>query len=133
MAIAITRVEGAELYHKLPGQPKEQDCFVQLDCVRRKLCAQYNPEIGNHVPAGVMHGHLQRWSIPALKSRAANRLLYMLRPLAERVCNGYESVWDGNNNVARYSADARQTLMEMTRCCERVSWDPDHWAKEVRR
>jgi hypothetical protein len=108
--IEIREVQGNELHHQYPRQTAPQPVQVVLDCEKRTLTARHNPEIGNAVPVREYHGHVQTWTIPALKAEAANALLTELAPLAERVCDGYESHWNGNNHVARFDTDANSAL-----------------------
>lgn len=132
--IQITEVTGTELYHRYPGQTSAQDCYVELDVRNGHLTASYNGEIGNARPAEVYHGHVQRWSIPVLKSNAVNALLEQIRPFAERVCAGYESEWNGSNNAARYNYDAMDSMIEIRSLCEKVNpddelvvWEASDW------
>ena len=130
--VEITEVSGSDLYHRYPGQTSPQDAYVSLDCETGRLTAETNGEIGNAVPMRVRHGHVKRWSIAALKADAANALLEQIRPIAERVCEGYERVWDGNNHVAEFSADAETAISEIASLCERADeklqvWDAADW------
>jgi hypothetical protein len=136
VVIEIKRVEGNELHCRYPGQNQVQDCHVELDAEHGKLSASYNPEIGTAVPMRVWHGHVVRWLIPALKAEPANALLDEIAPLAKRVCDGYESRWDGHNHVARFDADARSACEEIERLCEAAGdddeeqirvWDAADW------
>ena len=97
-----------ELVHKYPGQSDPQPCYVELDLRDGVMLADWNSEIGNAIPFTVYHGHVQRYSIPSLTADAANALMQELLPLAERVVDGYKSVWNGNNNVARLTDDASE-------------------------
>ena len=97
-----------ELVHKYPGQSDPQPCYVELDLRDGVMLADWNSEIGNAIPFMVYHGHVQRYSIPSLTADAANALMQELLPLAERVVDGYKSVWNGNNNVARLTDDASE-------------------------
>jgi len=133
--IKITEVSGADLYHRYPTQTRPQDALVQLDCRTGALTATTDPEIGGAVPAAQYHGHVQCWRIPALKARAANALLAEIEPLAQRACDGYQSVWDGSNHVAVFSTDAGDACDEIERLCDRaddptdalVVWDAAMW------
>lgn len=136
--IEITGVSGSYLYHRYPGQTEAQGCHVELDCESGELTADYDTEIGNAVPMRVWHGHTQRWGIPALRGEACNELLEQLAPLAQRVCDGYRSEWDGSNHVARFDADAEAAREEIARLCERADdrdvlcvWDAADWYAAV--
>lgn len=130
-SVEIVRVRTrAELHKHYDGQTKTQDCYVELNCRDRLLHADWNCEIGNAVPAAVWHGHTRRWGIATLTADAANDLLDEIAPLAERVCDGYERDWDGNNHVARFSADALAAMDEIERLCERAGDDPSDCVQE---
>ncbi len=113
------------LYRRYASQDKAQPCYVELDCRSRTLRACHAEEIGA-TPADVYHGHVRRYAIDTLKSDSAERLLYDLAPLAERVCDGYERVWNGRNHIGRLSRDAASAAHDMRLECERFSGDPDH-------
>jgi predicted transcriptional regulator len=112
-----------ELHCHFPGQYDRQQCYVELDCTNSILSASYNAEIGGAVPFSVYHGHDQRWDIPCLTADAANSLMEDILPLAERVVAGYESVWDGQNQVAEFDDDARAAIDEINGLCDGVEAD----------
>ena len=117
--ITVLKVKNdTDLYCQYGGQNNEQGCYVELDCAQATLSADYNPEIGNAVPFSVWHGHDQRWEIPCLRAGAANELLEDIRPLAERVVEGYESVWNGNNWVAEFDDDAQEAIKAIGELCD---------------
>ena len=121
-SIKILEVEAC-LYHRYSGQTAEQPVYVELNCETGQLSADWNAEIGNAVPIAVWHGRTQRWSIPALVKTAANALLEAIAPLAQRVCDGYESQWDGSNHVGRYTDDARSAIDEIAYLCQASAED----------
>lgn len=135
--VTVAEVSGNELHCRYPGQTSAQPCHVELDCESGALCAEYDTEIGNAVPMRVYHGHVQRWGIPALRARFANALLEEIAPLAERVVAGYDSEWNGHNNVATFDADATAAMAEIGDLCERAEsdaqddgirvWDAGDW------
>lgn len=107
MTVTITPcTEPAELHRHYPGQTEPQDCFIALDIRDGHMWADYNPEVGNGVPADVWHGLVRRYDIPPLTAQAANRVMEEIRPLAERIFTDSEEVWDGSNHVARLGDDA---------------------------
>lgn len=123
--VTIVEVEGNALHRQYAGQHKAQPCYVSLDCASGRLTAEHDPEIGNAVPFVVYHGHVQRWSIPALKADVVNALLREIAPLAERMIAGYERVWDGHNHVAEFSEDADEADDAIVALCNRVTEDAD--------
>jgi hypothetical protein len=125
------------LYCKYQTQLQQQPCFVELDCEREVLSADYSSEIGGGVPSSVWHGRTLRWRIPSLFPRVADGLLADIAPLAERVLAGYESRWDGSNNVGKLDAGATEASAEIEALCEAAfgdaeliecAWDAEEWA-----
>ena len=103
-------------------QTHVQPCFVGLHCQQRVMYAQAHTEVGNAIPASVLTGFEQRFSLPApLKRHAAIRLLVLLEPFAETVCSGFGINWDGDMVTARFSSAAQDALLEMARMCSGVS------------
>jgi hypothetical protein len=98
----------AALYCRYPRQSQAQDTYLQLDLGRGTFRADYNAEIGNAVPEEVWHGRTLRWPLPyTLNADAANDLLRTCEPLAARLLEGAEVVWDGNNHRGRLNPDAQ--------------------------
>lgn len=124
-AVAILEIEGNELHRQYAGQNRPQDVYVTLDCANGRLTAECSSEIGSGIPVAVCHGHVQRWSIPALKADVVNALLREIAPLAERMIAGYERVWDGHNHVAEFSEDADEADDAIVALCNRVTEDAD--------
>jgi hypothetical protein len=124
----------AVLYHRYPRQTMPQSCFVELDCARRQLSADWNGEVGTAVPADVWHGHRRRYPIPCLTAKAANELLDEIAPLAARVCDGYASRWNGQNHVASFTEAAADAERQIRALCEEADpeqavkvWDAADW------
>lgn len=124
MNVSIQKINSVdELHCHYDRQTSAQPCYVSLDCETGILTASYNAEIGNSVPADVYHGHTRRYGIPLLTPTATNDLLENIAPLAQRVVDGYESVWNGNNHVARLNGDATEADEEIERLCDEC--EPD--------
>ena len=121
--IEISPVAGTELHLQYRGQTSPQDVHVCLDAETGRLWAAASGEIGSGVPVRVYHGHVQRWRIPALKGHTATALLEEIEPLAQRVCDGYESRWDGSNHVADFDDDAQAAIEEIQALCEAAEAD----------
>lgn len=117
--ITILPVEGTELYCHYPRQSQRQPCYVELDCRTGVLSASYNPEIVGQ-PMHVFNGLAVRWTIPALKTVAANELLTEIKPLAERVVAGFYSEWSGGNEVGRFNEDAGEACDAIRLLCDRM-------------
>lgn len=123
----IQYVEGDNtLVHKYPGQFDIQPCYVELDIKNETLTADWNAEVGNAIPFSVYYGFEQRFPIPCLKTRIVNDLLDEIAPLAEIVIAGYESVWNGNNNIASFNDEAQGALEEIEQLCESYYGDTDN-------
>ena len=59
-------------------------------------------------PSAVWHGHVNRWSLPALAGDQYDEILKEIRPHAEVLVDAYVSEWDGNNwrgQWRKHSAD----------------------------
>ncbi|MFD0269582.1 hypothetical protein ACFVGY_23900 [Streptomyces sp. NPDC127106] len=117
-----------ELHARFQGQSEAQPAYVELGLEDGILLASYSAEVGNGVSASVYHGIDRRWSIPVLTQDAGNRLLGELAPLAQRVLDGSEILWDGNNRVGRVvTEDAEAAYDEITERCEGIE---DHDGNE---
>lgn len=122
--VTIQKLEGrTTLYHWYSGQTEPQRCYLELDCDKATLRADWNSEIGNAVPMDVWNGRTRRYSIPCLNDDAANRLIEELLPLAEQIVAGYELRWDGHNQRGHLSEDAQDAELQLERIVE--EWDAD--------
>lgn len=110
-----------------PRQVDPQSCYIWLDVQTGSASATYNAEVGNAVPARQYHGLVRTFGIPLLRGDTCNALLEELRPLLQRVLDGAEVVWDGNNHVGRLSEDAQAAEIEIEAQCEALDSDL-HWA-----
>jgi len=105
--ISINQVKYVDdLLKVYPRQTSPQPAYIALDCQTGEMWADWNGEIGNAVPSDVWHGHTRRYGIPVLRGATANALMSTIAPLAQRVLNGYERGWDGNNHRAYFTDDA---------------------------
>ena len=132
----IPVAEKFDLHCHYDRQTQQQECYIALNCREKILTASYNGEIGNAIPFSVFHGHIRRYGIPCVIADAANELMDEILPLAQRIVDGYESRWDGNNMVAALSHDAKLAEANMekiiddyeadehTGICE---WDASEW------
>ena len=93
------------LYVKYPGQAQPQRAFVYLDLRTGEAGADWDPEIGNSVPADVWHGDVLRWPIsPSLTADEINDLLHELEPHIRRLLNRDE---DASTSIARICEEAQ--------------------------
>ena len=136
--VRVCEIAGKDLWCHYTHQTSAQGCYVELDCETGRFTADYNPEIGYGVPEAVWHGCTRRYEIPCLLADPANKLLAELRPLAQRIVDGYETIWDGNNHVGSLDEDAQTAEAELARCCTElmeqpneadciVEWDAEEW------
>jgi len=90
--IKINNVENnADLYCHYSGQVNAQGCFIWVNLRDREMGADYNPEIGNAVPADVYKGTTRRYYLPAaIYAKSANRLMEHILPLAESLLSTYD-------------------------------------------
>lgn len=102
-----------ELYRHYQGQSEPQSAYIALDLEDGRMWADYDAEVGNGVPESVFHGRDRRYGIPLLTAAAANDLMRELAPLAQRVVDGSDIEWDGNNRVARLNDDAQAAEAEI--------------------
>lgn len=122
----------APLFEKYSGQNEAQPAYIELDCEDATLSAGTNSEIGSAVPLKVFHGQVQRFNIaPNLSSEAINSLLEEVKPLAERIIDGYRSHWNGNNEVARFSDDAHAASTELAEACTFASETPSNLVEVI--
>lgn len=117
--VTINEVKKIEdLYCHYSCQSIAQSVYIELDCKTETLSASFNAEIGNGVPSDVCHGHTQRFYIPLLTIEATNNLMEEILPFANIVCEGYESDWNGNNNVAKFTDEASEALDTIYLLCQ---------------
>lgn len=123
--VEITKVDGDHLYHHYPNQTQPQAVYLELDPEERTLRADWNGEIGNAVPVSVWHGRIRRYCLPSpyFTDLTIDNLLDEIAPFCERVCDGYDSEWDGNNYVGQLTEDAKDAEHEIAHILEQA--DPD--------
>lgn len=123
--------EELPVYLRYPGQCNVQSAYVELDCETGELGASYNAEIGNAVPFSVWYGHDQRWGIdPCISGDRLCGLLEDIVELAQIVVDGHESIWNGNNHVAKFSEKASEAIDEIGTICGSLEADVeviDRW------
>jgi hypothetical protein len=123
--------EEDELFCHYSGQYNIQDAVLTLDLEDGELTAQYNPEIGTGIPASVYHGRTRWIPLPGpLTNEAANALLEEAAPLAQRILDGSDIDWDGNNHVATLDADAHQAEEDLVELAGSYD-DPSYLIGEV--
>lgn len=111
------------LHCQYERQTESQSCYIELKCQTGTLHARHSVEIGNAIPFSVYHGHDRRYGIPCLTADAVNELMEEIRPLAQRVVDGYSRHWDGNNHVATLTDDAETAEREIEEIVDALSVD----------
>jgi hypothetical protein len=119
MVTIIPVKDELELFLKYDGQINPQDTFVELDCDEKTLTAKANESTSFSVPESVFNGCVLRFPCSCLKIDAANALLDEALSLAQKIVDGYKSVWDGSNWKGKYTAEAQRAITELKRLC----WD----------
>lgn len=120
--IPVKRI--SDFRYTFPGQFQQQTAFFELDTQSGLVNAMHNPEIGNAIPFSVYHGFDRRYGFnPNLKMRTVNEIGKKCIALWQRVINGTEAVWDGNNNVARLSEDAHAAEAEIIAIIEAAEYE----------
>lgn len=124
MNVTITPVtEPDELYCHYSGQFQTQQAILSLDLESGEMTCSYNAEIGTGIPASVYHQRTIWLDIPTLTADAANQLMDDVEPLAQRIVDGAEIEWDGNNHVGSLNEDAQAALDEMAAACAEENFD----------
>lgn len=123
--VTITKVSGSSLYHRYRGQIEPQPVYVSLDCRNGSLSAIWTAERDSE-PTEVRYGHVKRWSIPALKSDAANALLGKILPFAQRMVDGYDAEYMDGNTAAWFSDDAVDADRDIAQLCKGADDEDDH-------
>jgi hypothetical protein len=114
MTITVTKIESAKkLYRHYAGQSDAQPVQLFLNCKEELLGITFNGEIGNAHSFDEHYGHTQIWGVVLKTTSLMNELLDEITPLAQRAIDGYDSKWNGNNNVAAFSDDAQEALGEI--------------------
>lgn len=109
------------VYAKYKNQTESQSAFVELDLKNKLLSADYSSNIGSTIPMYVYHRHAIRFPILSQTTKdTINDLLDEIEPLANRVLGGYESVWNGNNYVGKFTDDAADAIEIIERICEDI-------------
>ena len=122
--VTIEAVQGDDLYDFDGYRGRATGAELCLDPATRELSCRAASRDTSAVPARQWHGLVIVWTIPALTADAANALMTDVADAAERVCDGWESVWDGRNHVGRLDEEGQDAADEIARAIERREpWD----------
>ncbi len=88
-------------------------------------CHDDSPD-GRSVEAKAFHRIVRSWEVPLLSMQAANELLLEVAPLAQRVLDGADIIWDGHNMVGQLTTeDAVRADAELGACCSESCFGPE--------
>jgi hypothetical protein len=111
------RADLAPLYAHYKGQINPQPAYLWIDLEKKTVEADYSGEVGQGgVPERVWHGLVRRVDItPYIKGSALADLLESkeLAGYVQRMIDGFESVWDNSNWVAKLTPDAERAEREL--------------------
>lgn len=124
--VAIERVKDV-LYCHYAGQTKSQPVDITLNCETGVLSMDYAANIGNCTPMNVFYNRALEWTVPLLKPETANSLLEEIKPYAQQIVDGFESVWDGSNHVGEFTEEAYQAERTIDDIVAAVESDVSVW------
>jgi hypothetical protein len=111
------RAKLAPVYAHYKGQITPQDAYLWIDLEKETVEADYTGEVGQGgVPERVWHGLVRRVSIsPYTKGTVLADLLESkeVAGYVQRMIDGFESVWDNSNWVAKLTPDAERAEREL--------------------
>jgi hypothetical protein len=120
--VEITHVTNkTELYCHYSNQITQQDCYLSLYLKTGELCVAHDPEINSGSSSMTMdeyHRIVLSWKIPCLTMDSANQLLREAESIAQRILDGADIIWDGNNHIGRLNDDASAAEEDMARLIE---------------
>jgi hypothetical protein len=96
------------VYCKYPQQCEPQPAFITLNLENGDLDADYSGEIGNAVTSRVWHNIVLRFAInPESTADQVEKIINDNSEAFQKILDGSEVVWDGNNNVGRLNEEAK--------------------------
>lgn len=110
----------APVYAKFDGQCQPQPAYIHIG-ENGSIYADYDGSVGSGVPANVWNKRDSRISIRQTTSGKALRELFAdeaFLGLVRRYYDGFDTEWNGSNNVGRLTEDAREALSEIERTAE---------------
>jgi hypothetical protein len=112
-AVFLPTDEPHHLFHRYDGQIDPQPCHLTIDLDNGAVTCDWNRENGPAVPASVHHRHVLWLTIPPLVTRYANQLITEALPYAQRILDGSEIVWNGDNHVGQLNDAASAAVDEL--------------------
>lgn len=107
-----------------------------LDC-RDRTCGVTQEYNYGGTPQEIYYGHVRTFRLDGHpKEEHVLSDLERYQTLLQRVCDGYESVWSGNNHVASYTQDADEAWDQLCRILGANQnyyefWDIQDWVDPV--
>lgn len=133
------RGEIAPLYNRYSRQTNPQPAYVYLT-EDGDVGADYSGEIGNSVPMAVWNNRTLHWGVKSdiNGNLLADFLENEARPLLEKVHEGHEVDWDGNNHVGLLSDEAKIAAEQLQDMLDNLwqngeggVWKVDSWLDGV--
>lgn len=119
--IIFASTEATPLYHRYDGQIKCQSAYVEIDMEDDTITADWNDEIGNGIPTSGYHGRVFRCPVsPYISNEGLIELLNTIKPLVEKMAQGFEIMWDGSNHVGTLNNDAREAYETVIYLCRKT-------------
>ena len=99
------------VYCKYDGQFEPQPAFIYLDVESASVTADYYGNIGGGCSPDVFHGRVLRFPINPLSinTQIAELIDENLGDF-QKIINGSDIVWDGNNYVGRFNEEAQRLI-----------------------
>ncbi len=110
----------ADLFRQYAGEFNPQPVELWLDTRTGNLGCDYKAGTDNAVTFDHHNRLILSTRIPCLTADAANQLMQEIVELAQRVLDGADTDWDGNNTVGVFTADAEAAWEEITEICART-------------
>ena len=105
------------IYRQYEGQLSPQPAFIELDCDLATLRAGWSPD--NCVPESIHNNRILRWQVsPTMTCKSIRELFKRILADADTIVAGYDTFWDGNNTVGRYSQAAQAARDRIAYICE---------------
>jgi hypothetical protein len=110
------------VYSRYPREITPQPAYIEVDLECETVEADFSGEVGNGgTPMRVYHGLVRRVPVtPYARGSALAAFLESeeLQKLVERMIDGFESQWDGNNWIGRLTGDATAAEEELANAAE---------------
>lgn len=116
------------LYMKIKGDAFPAYAFIELRPEDEILTAGYQRN-GAGAPKDLYFDRMFRWQVPAqISGETLEELLENIRPLAERIIEGYEKCWRENKKefFGQLTADAQEAAEKIAELCQEAKDAPEN-------